>query len=216
MLLSVTAAAHAEENLDVPPFAGDVKTVPLGAWARYRTAYFGGNSRQDVQIALIAKGARQATWQMSFIVIDDKRGVLQLITAPGPDGAPVLKGKIVQVGSDPAYRVPLPEGAPRPALRVPAPRERDGSETITVTAGSFPCERYHQETEPGHGYDFWVSRKVAPTGIVKFEEWTKGGNGVRLVQRTWELLETGRGARSLIRGKILPNPPPPPPKRRHD
>jgi hypothetical protein len=212
----VAAGARAEDNLDSPPFAGNLRTAPLGAWARYRTAYYGGNSRQDVQVALVARSARQATWQYTFTGVDGKRAILQMSHAIEPGGAAgPVKQRVVQMGDDQAFRMPdKPDAAGRPALRVPAPAERNGSETMTVQAGSFPCDHFHQETEPGHGYDFWVSRRVLPTAIVKFEEWTKGGNGIRLVQRTWELMETGRGVKSLVRGPVLPEPPPPPKRHR--
>jgi hypothetical protein len=180
---------------DAPPLALDVHRSQPGTWARYATAWAAGGGRLDVTVSLIERTAKLARWELSV---------------PGPSGAPLVTELTVRVepgrpletvarqfrgGDAPAKVVPASPQATGPPFLTPPPDARIlGSEWLTVPAGRFRA-RHVQAGGDAHGFELWVSPRALPTGVIRFEEWTRGGNGVRLVQRTWELQALGRGAR---------------------
>lgn len=201
LALLVAGPAAAGDVRDVPPLARDVRQVPVGAWARYRTSWATGGGVLDVTVALIARGPDRAVWELSAPGV----GGADLVTrveARLVDGAPVAEtGRWVRAGAAPARRVPRAPDAPDapPPFVVPAPGARaTGAARLAVAAGTFQARHVVDASDPGHGFDFWIAPAVAATGVVRFEEWTRGGNGVRLVQRTWELIAQGRGARATF------------------
>jgi hypothetical protein len=189
------ARAEGAPDPGAPPFAAATGKIPVGAWARYRTAHFGGSGRQDLRIALVARTARQAVWELALAGIDGQPVVVALAFRRTGDGLPrVLQSRIVQVGDGP----PMKMNGAGPAFRLAARDPHFRREVVTVPGGRLACQHHRVVLDRSHGFDLWIAPGVFPTGVVKFEEWTQGGNGVRLVQETWELLETGRGAKRTV------------------
>ena len=168
-------------------------------WARGRSierAYFGGNAAQDVRFALVEKKADRSVWEMTMTGPEGKPLVVQTTVAVARGVPGEVTSRVMQLGDDQPMSIERP--GPLPAFRVAGKSGRDPRERVTVLAGAYTCGRVKETLGPGRGQDFWIEPRVHPLGVVKFEEWTQGGNGVRLVQRTWELMETGRGARRII------------------
>jgi hypothetical protein len=86
------------------------------------------------------------------------------------DGKPDIKRMIMQPpGQQP---MEMPVGMMRGAMQQARaaqdtePGEKLGTESVTVTAGTFDCEHYRKQTEHG-SYEYWISPKVTPYPIVK-------------------------------------------------
>jgi hypothetical protein len=182
-----------------PPLATSTGKVPLGAWARYRTAHFGGSARQDIRIALVARSARRTVWELTLAGIDGQPVVVALAFRRGSGGPPrVLLSRIVQVGDTQPMQMDVDRAEAGRGFRLAARDPRFRREEVVVPGGHFTCEHHRMALDASRGFDFWIAPGVFPTGIARFEEWSQGGNGVRLVQETWELLETGRGAKPAV------------------
>lgn len=199
----MASSAHAADALVAPPAAPSYASGAVGDWARYRAGHAGGSSAQDLRIALVGKGKGTTTWEVSMLVPENRTATVKDVV--GPDGGVVARA--MKVGPDAPFRLDIPPALARAAFRIA--RTPAGDEPVTVPAGKFNCRHLHEDLEPGHGYDLWVAAGVQPTGVVRFEEWTRGGNGVRIVQESWELLETGRGAKPVVTGPVREAPPPP-------
>ena len=195
LLLVLLAGPVRAQEPSAPPLA--VSRSPVGAWARYRTAHFGGSGGQDVRLALVARDARQAIWELSLAGPDGQPVVVALTFRRGGSGLTgTLQGRAVQIGGGQPMQLQLdPAG---PAFRELKRDPRARREAVVVPAGRFHCQHHRMALDPGHGFDFWIAPGLFPTGVVRFEAWTRGGNGVRLVQETWELAARGRGARPAV------------------
>jgi hypothetical protein len=83
---------------------------------------------------------------------------------------PEIKRMIMQPSGRPPVEFPLgmmPGVAQRGAeTGDTSPGVKVGSETISVPAGTFECDRYRKQDERG-AVDIWVSSKVSPYGTVK-------------------------------------------------
>ena len=83
---------------------------------------------------------------------------------------PEIKRMIVQTGTEPPMELPMTMmGARQPTSEQRDVRQRGkrvGTETIVTPAGSFSCEHW-QETDSTGTHDVWVSKDVAPYGLVK-------------------------------------------------
>src|SRR3954471_15342890 len=176
-LVAVAAAllagegARAESNLSLPPYGTTRLTaVPVGAWSRYKTAYFAGNSAQDVDIALVARAGGKATWQSTFTGVNQTHIVNQTIARIVGDTPKAVLADVVQWGKAQAFQVRVPEGETKAPFRTFDRKNLVGAETVVVPAGRFACQHYSDTENAGHGYDFWVSERVLPTAIVRFEE----------------------------------------------
>jgi hypothetical protein len=205
MMLAVAATAHAADALVAPPIAPGPITGAVGGWASYRTSHGGGASAQDVRVALVARSRGATTWEVAMAAPEGRTATVKNVVGRGGG----VSARAMKVGDAPAFRLDIPAELARAAFRTVVGGSRDaGEQRVLVPAGTFSCEHVHHEFEPGHGYDLWIAKRVQPTGVVKFEEWTRGGNGLRLVQETWELAATGRGARPVVVGPVREAPPP--------
>lgn len=81
-----------------------------------------------------------------------------------------IKKMIVQSANEPPMELPMMMMGGRQSS--PAPKDvrntgrRMGTETVANQAGTFTCEHW-QQTDSSGTHDVWISRDVAPYGVVK-------------------------------------------------
>lgn len=207
LLLFMSSAARGADVLDPPPASTLVNPSATGRWALYRVSYPLGKTSQDVKVALVKAGARQAVWELSVMGPVGKTLTIKKVVALAGGRLHRLSEQIMQHGTEPPTRLPFDVRSAEEPFRTPRTETTARKETIETPTGERATDKVSVVVEPGRGYDFWFARDALPTGVVKFEEWTQGGNGVRLIQERWEMLESGGGAVPTIRRPARDLPP---------
>jgi len=86
-------------------------------------------------------------------------------------GQAEIKRMIMQMAGRPPMEMPMTMMSmmkqQKPAAYTGGPGEKVGTESVTVPAGTFDCDHYQKKDMQGNVFDFWVSTKIAPYGLVK-------------------------------------------------
>jgi len=180
------------------PIAVDLNKVPVGSWAEY-TVTFGETAPMTSRMALVGKNATGNTIETSveggMMAMVGGKMLMSLKLPPGENGGRVSK-MIMQMGASDPMEMPLPEGSERQFTR-PDPKNLVGRETIKVRAGSFKTKHYREQSGEGDTYDFWVSDRVLPLGLVKLSGEQKQNPAMKGGFR-FELSATGKDARPQV------------------
>jgi hypothetical protein len=207
------------------PLALDVTKVAVGSWAEY-TMVMGKMPPMKMRMGLVARGPAGHTFENTVeggMLPAGTRAILQAVLPPGgeKDGKP--SKLVMQMGNADPMEMPQAAGAARPFIK-PDPKTLVGSETVKVPAGTFKTKHYRDKSAEGDPYDFWVSDKVAPLGLVKLEGKVSKNPVMAGVLRL-ELVATGTDAKPLITKPAKPfdpamlggragGPPPPAPAKK--
>jgi glutaredoxin len=149
----------------------------VGGGAAYEMKDSDGTTSQ-IEMTIIGKEDVQGTpgyWTEIAVTGSqnkDKDMVLKYLVTRGSAGMTASKVIMQQPGQDPMEMdlsaMGMGMGGRKSPMSAPTDiREKAdlvGTETITVPAGSFSCDHYHNKDNTG---DAWVSSKVGPWGLVK-------------------------------------------------
>jgi hypothetical protein len=145
----------------------------VGSGGAYETTDRDGKKSQ-LEMTIVGKedvNGKTAYWMEMALASPRSSGEMYVksLIAPSDNGVASIRMVIQQPGQDPmemdmnmnmmGHR--MPQSTPTD-IRDKA--EHVGTETITVPAGTFSCERYRMKDGSS---DAWVSDKVAPWGLVK-------------------------------------------------
>jgi hypothetical protein len=136
---------------------------------------------------------------------DGKDGYWLETSANTPVGDMVLKVLTVQDGGNTSVTRMIMQMAGRPATEMPAmgrmqqkqsldirsEADKVGSESVSTPAGDFTADHYRMKNGSG---DFWVSEKVSPYGLIKYQ-----GKDMTMV-----LTKVVTGAKDKIVGTPVP------------
>jgi hypothetical protein len=169
----------------------------VGSGAQYeidRTAQDGSGKKTNLEVAVVGRETA-----------DGKDGYWLESSATTPVGDMVLKVLTVQDGGNTSVTRMIMQMAGRPATEMPsmgrmqqkqsidirAEADKVGSESVTTPAGEFTADHYRLKNGSG---DFWVSEKVSPYGLVKYQ-----GKDMTMV-----LVKVVTGAKEKITGTPAP------------
>ena len=111
-----------------------------------------------IEMAMQGGGMPLVRNKMLFADNDVKKAYMQM-----GDGGPVMDmTQMIKMGQQAGG------GSGAPKTDIAQKGKLIGTEEVTTAAGTFTCEHY-RSTEDGMTSDAWVSKKVAPFGLVKFE-----------------------------------------------
>jgi hypothetical protein len=208
-LLAVTGTSAQMSMRMSPEMRGLWKPV-VGGGAAYETTRSDGQ-KTDMQFAIVAKDSvdgKDGMWMEMvmnnprmggemvvkyFVTLDGDQMQMSKVIMQMPGRPPMIMPENMSQGRKPLQYEDIHKGA-----------ANVGSESITVPAGTFQCEHWHMKDGSG---DAWVSDKVSPFGLVKYQ-----GNSNTMV-----LTKVVTDAKDKITGTPVPfNPmnmmPPPPPQ----
>lgn len=192
--------------------AAPLDKVPVGSWAEY-TVKRGDQPARTVRQALVGKDKEGFVLETKS---ETQRGAMitHSVVAADPTAEGAVKKVIVQMGDNDPMEMPVGGGGPpggggggdqgrgfRPGPRFVKPDASKlvGKETIKTAAGSFKTEHYKGENPRGGTFDYWVSKDVAPLGLVKLQMQVQGGpNGEGAGEMVMELAKSGKGAKPEV------------------
>jgi hypothetical protein len=190
------------------PISLDLRKVPVGSWAEYRTTYVGMNTPMTERYGLVARtGATVDIESESPEVNQTPLGRMILRHRLSISDAEIKEvEKATQFkNDDPKLEGPSIDPDVGPAFGRTDPKKRIGVESVTVSAGVFPkAEHYHVQLQGKETVDYWTSPDAPPLGLVKVV--IKGGVGL-VSGSTLELLKIGTGAKPVIVKKPTPHVP---------
>jgi hypothetical protein len=169
----------------------------VGSGAQYeiqRGAQDANGKKMSMEIDVIGKEAA-----------DGKDGYWLETSATTPVGDMVVKVLTVQDGGNTSVTRTIMQMAGRPATEMPAmgrmqqkqsldirsEADNVGSESVNTPAGDFTADHYRMKNGSG---DFWVSDKVSPYGLIKYQ-----GKDMTMV-----LTKLVTGAKDKITGTPVP------------
>jgi hypothetical protein len=189
--------------------------VPVGSWAEYSVKR-GDQPPRKIRQALVGK-------EKDAFVLETKsetqRGdmISHYVIAADPTKEGGVKKVVMQMGDADPMEMPVggmgpPPGAGGggdqgrgggfrggPRFVKPEAGKLVGKETIKTAAGSFAAEHYKGENPRGGTFDYWVSKDVAPLGLVKLQMQMQGGpNGEGGGEMVMELAAKGKGAKAEV------------------
>lgn len=141
----------------------------------------GSGAQYEIQRG--AQDAKKTTMEIAVIgkePADGKDGYWLETSATTPVGDMVMKVLTIQDGGNTSVTRIIMQMAGRPATEMPpmgrmqqkqsldirAEADKVGSESMTTPAGDFTTDHYRMKNGSG---DFWVSDKVSPYGLIKYE-----------------------------------------------
>ena len=169
----------------------------VGSGAQYeiqRGAEDANGKKTTIEVAAIGKEA-----------VEGKDGYWLESSGTTPVGDMVIKALTLQDGGATSVTRTIMQMPGRPATEMPAmgrlqqkqsldirgEAEKVGSESVTTPAGEFTTDHYRMKNGSG---DFWVSEKVSPYGLIKYQ-----GKDMTMV-----LTKVVSGAKDKITGTPAP------------
>jgi len=155
-----------------PDLPGKFNPV-VGSGAAYQMTGKDGQTH-NWEVAVVGKESvdgQECYWVEMRINSEHGKMVVKELKVYSASGA-ATKRRIIQMAGQPPMEVPADMGmmGGGPAAEAGhAPGELGqlvGSESVTVPAGTFPCEHY-RGTRDGKTTDVWLSSKVTPFGMIK-------------------------------------------------
>jgi hypothetical protein len=181
------------------PVSLDLRKVPVGSWAEYKTTYVGMNTPVTTRYGLVARtGATVDIESESPEMNQTPLGRMIL-----RDRLSISDTEIKQVeaatqfkNNEPTLKRLDADPEAGPPFGRPDPKKRVGVESVTVPAGVFPkAEHYHVQLQGKETVDYWTSPDAPPLGLIKVV--IKGGVGL-VTGSTLQLLKVGTGATAVI------------------
>lgn len=175
-LLLVSSLAGAQFMRSGPPTMRGVWRPTVGAGAAYEVKSEKGKT-SAMEIAVVGKATvdgKDGYWLEMTMSSPDSSGNMVMKTFTVTDGSTnhTLKTIMQLPGRPPMEMTQMinahggNSGSASQATDIRSQAEDVGSETITTPAGTFACEHYRAKDGSG---DTWVSDKVSPWGMVKYQ-----------------------------------------------
>jgi len=164
------ASAQMGMGMRPTPMPGGLFSPVVGAGAGYEITTVEGR-KMNVEFAIVGKesvNGKDAYWMEWTTNLMGGDMIMKVLAVPGDTTAMVRT--IMQMPGRPPMEMP-PQMASRansPAIPSDIHQIADnvGSESVTVPAGTFPCEHYRMKDGSG---DTWLTTKVSPFGVVKHQ-----------------------------------------------
>jgi len=183
------------------PFACDVTAAPLGSWAEYEARHPWLNDPSTDRVALVRKGAEDATVEMTFDV--SSGFVAAIVFGPGKGTLGQVRKTTMQDGGCDPMDMPLMRSSGQSGYALPDSRSLVGTEEITVRAGSFSARRYRYLSRFGETVDVWVNDTAWPICVIKLEAEQKQDPTTNR-RFSYELIATGTDAKPEITKPAVP------------
>ena len=153
------------------PFVRDLNLEP-GKGAIYEVG--SGQRGQRLTVAVVSRDTYQGSEGFWAETSSTRRGqtvIMKEFVAGDLGKAENVKARIMQREGQPPVQMPL-EMMRQPSRARPNITERftdRGTETIQVPAGEIQAQHFSHQDPDGSGIHLWVSKEVAPLGIVRLE-----------------------------------------------
>lgn len=184
------------------PMGGMLGPQPRGIF----NPIVGSGAQYEIQRG--AADSKKMTMEIAVIgkeMADGKDGYWLETEANTPVGDMVMKVLTVQDGGNTSVTRIIMQMAGRPATEMPqmgrmqqkqsldirSEADKVGSESVTTPAGDFTTDHYRMKNGSG---DFWVSDKVSPLGLIKYQ-----GKDMTMM-----LIKVVRDAKDKITGTLVP------------
>jgi len=181
------------------PVSLDLRKVPLGSWAEYRTTYVGMDTPITERYGLVGRTGATVDIETESPEVNQTpmgRMVLRHRLSISEKEIKVVEAATQFKDNDPKLHRLDRDPEAGPPFGWPDPKKRIGVESVTVQAGTFPrAEHYHVQLQDKETVDYWTSPNAPPLGLVKVV--MKGGVGL-VTGTTIELLKVGTGAKPVI------------------
>ena len=199
---SILALAFAGLACGQGPLGGMLGPQPRGIF----NPILGSGAQYEIQRG--AQDEKKTTMEIDVIgkeAADGKDGYWLETSANTPVGNMVVKVLTVQDGGNTSVTRMIMQMAGRPATEMPSmgrmqqkqsldirsEADKVGSESVTTPAGDFTADHYRMKNGSG---DFWVSDKVSPYGLIKYQ-----GKDMTMV-----LIKQVKDAKDKITGTPVP------------
>lgn len=182
-LFSFASGTHSQTGMGSPGFSG-LWQPTVGAGASYEVQKE-GQPKQPFEFATIASEkvqGKEGVW-VEFTIAGEQIGVMVIKELVAVDAAKMQMQTfkaVVQLPGHPPMELPdemIQSQQPFRFNDVRAEGVDLGAQSVTTPAGTFPCQHYRAKDGAS---EFWVSKQVAPIGLVKSVQ--KGGQTVVLVK----------------------------------
>jgi hypothetical protein len=181
------------------PVSLDLRKVPVGSWAEYRTTYVGMDTPTTTRYGLVGRTGATVDIESESPEMNQTplgRMVVRKRLSISDTEIKQVEGATQFKDFDPKLDGQDIDPEKGPPFGRPDPKKRVGVESVTVPAGVFPkAEHYHLQLQGKETVDYWTSADAPPLGLVKVV--IKGGVGL-VTGTTIELLKVGTGAKSVI------------------
>jgi hypothetical protein len=201
---SILALALAGLACAQGPMGGMLGPQPRGIF----NPIVGSGAQYEIQRGAQDANAKKITMEIAVIgkeAADGKDGYWLETSANTPVGDMVVKVLTVQDGANTTFTRTIMQMAGRPATEMPqmgrmqqkqsldirSEADKVGSESVTTPAGDFTADHYRMKNGSG---DFWVSDKVSPYGLIKYQ-----GKDMTMV-----LIKQVKDAKDKITGTPVP------------
>jgi len=188
------------------PMAVDLKKAAVGSWAEYNMTV-GQAPPMKARMALVAKSAETNTLEMimqgGMISMAGGKLVMQTIVDADQGAENPVKKVIMQVADHDPMEMPI-DSKQQKQFHKPNAKSLIKKETIKVAAGTFKTKHYRDKTPTGDVFDFWVSEKVPPFGIVKVDSVQKQGAPGTQGPVKFELTALGKDANMTVTKPVKP------------
>jgi hypothetical protein len=179
-VLSVSAVAGAEEDLDVPRLFG-VFTPKLGAWSEYAVFDKATGKRTVMRMSIVGI-ENEAFWYEVMNREGEESKIVRMLVKGDPNDPENIRRFIIKSGNNPAMEMPrefavmgrsmaghmfeqrsgIPSGS-----SVHLQNVKTGEGSVTVPAGTFDVSLHDIVDDTGKVYaEYKFSRKVRPFGVV--------------------------------------------------
>jgi hypothetical protein len=152
------------------PMPRGVFSPVVGAGAGYEITTADGR-KTNIEFAIVGKetvNGQDAYWMEWTANTMGGDIIMKVLTIPG--NTATTTRVIMQMAGRPPMEMPQQmasrTGGPSVPSDIHTVADEVGSESVTVPAGTFPCEHYRMKDGSG---DTWVSQKVSPFGVVKYQ-----------------------------------------------
>jgi hypothetical protein len=171
LFLGANSRASAQMGMDIfkKPTIAKVFNPVVGKGAEYQSTNTGSTDSKSrtMEVYVVGKESvdgKEGYW-MEFVTFDDKNQQVVGKTLFTRDDIQFHR-MIVQVPGQPAMEMPFrPDAAHQSRMQDNLSEWHSvGTESITVPAGTFSCEHWHNDKNGGEA---WTSNKVTPFGMVK-------------------------------------------------
>jgi len=164
------ASAQMGMGMHSTPMPSGLFSPVVGAGAGYEITTAEGR-KMNIEFAIVGKetvNGRDAYWMEWTTNAMGGEMIMKVLTVPGDTIATTRT--IMQMPGRPPMEMPqqMAGRANGPAIPSDIHQIADlvGSESVTVPAGTFPCEHYRMKDGSG---DTWITTKVSPFGVVKHQ-----------------------------------------------
>lgn len=171
LLLLVALPAGAQGFFGRTQIPRGVFNPVVGAGAEYEDQHVNGN-KTTMSFAIVGKESVQGQdgyWmELTFSATPNGEVVAKMLAVVS-NGNMVMNKMIMQMPGRPPMEMPMQmQNADRGTNLADIRNKADdlGTESVTTPAGTFSCDHYRMKDGSG---DAWVSEKVHPLGLVKYQ-----------------------------------------------